>query len=132
MTRLLYVALFAVSLASATPLSTSHEAARQRGGFTLALLVAEGLPHGTVNNSYIVVLKNGLAPALMQNHMNFLQNVHATNADIFGGITHVYDAHVKGYAGKFSAVARQHYLRNSIRTKTYIAATEQPWSDVIK
>lgn len=104
MTRLLYVTLLAVSLASATPLSTYHEAPRQRAGFTLAPLVAEEHPHGTVNNSYIVMLKDGLAPALMQNHMNFLQNVHASDplGDLLGGITHVYDAHVKGYAGKFS------------------------------
>ncbi|EIW54006.1 uncharacterized protein TRAVEDRAFT_153966 [Trametes versicolor FP-101664 SS1] len=104
MTRLLYVTLLAVSLASATPLSTYHETPRQRAGFTLAPLVAEEHPHGTVNNSYIVMLKDGLAPALMQNHMNFLQNVHASDplGDLLGGITHVYDAHVKGYAGKFS------------------------------
>ncbi|KAI0629713.1 peptidase S8/S53 domain-containing protein [Trametes polyzona] len=104
MSRLLFVTLLAVSLASATPLSTHHEVTRQRAGFTLAPLVAAEHPHGTVNNSYIVMLKDGLEPALMQNHMNFLQNVHASDplADMLGGITHVYDAHVKGYAGKFS------------------------------
>ncbi|KAI0366725.1 hypothetical protein BV20DRAFT_971453 [Pilatotrama ljubarskyi] len=104
MTRLLYVTLLAVSLVSATPLSTYHETPRQRAGFTLAPLVAEEHPHGTVNNSYIVMLKDGIAPALMQNHMNFLQSVHSSDplADMFDGLTHVYDAHVKGYAGKFS------------------------------
>ncbi|KAI0667120.1 peptidase S8/S53 domain-containing protein [Trametes maxima] len=104
MTRLLYVTLLAVSLASATPLSTYHETPRQRAGFTLAPLVAEEHPHGTVNNSYIVMLKDGIAPALIQNHMNFLQNTHASDplADMFEGLTHVYDSHVKGYAGRFS------------------------------
>ncbi|KAJ8501769.1 hypothetical protein ONZ51_g398 [Trametes cubensis] len=104
MTRLLYVTLLAVSLASATPLSTYHEPSRQRAGFTLAPLVAEEHPHGTVNNSYIVMLKDGIEPALMQNHMNFLQNVHASDpsSEMYEGLTHVYDAHVKGYAGKFS------------------------------
>ncbi|KAH9856737.1 peptidase S8/S53 domain-containing protein [Lenzites betulinus] len=104
MSRLLFVTLIAVSLASATPLSTHNETPRQRAGFTVAPLVAEEHPHGTVNNSYIVMLKDGLAPALMQNHMNFLQNAHASDplADAFAGLTHVYDAHIKGYAGKFS------------------------------
>ncbi|KAI0764380.1 peptidase S8/S53 domain-containing protein [Trametes elegans] len=104
MARLLYVTLLAVSLASATPLSTHNETPRQRAGFTLAPLVAEEHPHGTVNNSYIIMLKDGVAPTLMQNHMNFLQNVHASDplADALEGLTHVYDSHVKGYAGKFS------------------------------
>ncbi|KAH9888417.1 peptidase S8/S53 domain-containing protein [Cubamyces lactineus] len=104
MTRLLYVTLLAVSLASATPLSTYHEPSRQRAGFTLAPLVAEDHPHGTVNNSYIVMLKDGIEPALMQNHLNFLQTVHAQDSfsEMYEGLTHVYDAHVKGYAGKFS------------------------------
>ncbi|KAI8978229.1 peptidase S8/S53 domain-containing protein [Trametes punicea] len=104
MTRLLYVTLLAVSLVSATPLSTHHETTRQRAGFTLAPLIAEEHPHGTVNNSYIVMLKDGIEPALMQNHMNFLETLHASDplSHLFDGLTHVYDAHVKGYAGKFS------------------------------
>ncbi|KAI9061436.1 hypothetical protein FKP32DRAFT_1613077 [Trametes sanguinea] len=104
MTRLLYVTLLAVSLVSATPLSTHYETTRQRAGFTLAPLIAEEHPHGTVNNSYIVMLKDGVEPALMQNHMNFIQTLHASDplAHLFDGLTHVYDSHVKGYAGKFS------------------------------
>ncbi|KAI0827686.1 peptidase S8/S53 domain-containing protein [Trametes gibbosa] len=109
MSRLLFVTLLAVSLASATPLSTHHETQRQRAGFTMAPLVAEEHPHGTVNNSYIIMLKDGIAPALMQNHLNFLQNAHASDvhAQTLDGLTHVYNAHVKGYAGKFSEATIQ-------------------------
>lgn len=105
MSRLLCVTLLAVSLASATPLSTYHAETRRVAGITLAPLVAAEHPHGTVNNSYIVMLKEGIAPALMTNHMNFLDTVHSTDplADALGGLTHLYDGHVKGYAGKFSS-----------------------------
>ncbi|TFK83434.1 hypothetical protein K466DRAFT_665835 [Polyporus arcularius HHB13444] len=105
MARLLVVTLLAVSLASAKPLSTSYGTPRNVAGMTLAPFHVDEHPHGTVNNSYIVMLKDGVAPALMANHMNFLQNVHSADpeADAFAGLTHVYDGHVKGYAGKFSA-----------------------------
>ena len=105
MSRLLCVTLLAVSLASATPLSTYPSTDRRVAGVTLAPLVAHEHPHGSVNNSYIVMLKDGIAPALLANHMNFLQTVHASDpeGDAFAGLTHVYDGHIKGYAGKFSA-----------------------------
>ena len=105
MSRLLCVTLLAVSLASATPLSTYHATTRQVAGMTLAPLMEDVHPQGTVNNSYIVMLKDGVAPALMANHMNFLQNVHASDpeADAFAGLTHVYDGLVMGYAGRFSS-----------------------------
>ncbi|KZT03928.1 uncharacterized protein LAESUDRAFT_728628, partial [Laetiporus sulphureus 93-53] len=41
----------------------------------------------------------------MRNHLNFLQSVHEAYPlmdDTDGGLTHVYDGHIKGYAGKFS------------------------------
>jgi cerevisin len=68
------------------------------------LLVAEH-PHGTVNNSYIVMLKPSVTPALLSNHMNFVSTVHASSdfaGDDAAGLRHVYDSHVKGYAGTFS------------------------------
>ena len=104
MTRLLVVTLLAVSLASAKPLSTAYGAPRNVAGMTLAPLHVEEHPHGTVNNSYIIMLKDGTAPTLMANHMNFVQTVHAADpeADAFAGLTHVYDGHILGYAGKFS------------------------------
>ncbi|TBU22312.1 peptidase S8/S53 domain-containing protein [Dichomitus squalens] len=104
MTRLLYVTLLAVSLVSATPLSTYHDSPRRVSGMTVAPLYVEEHPHGTVNNSYIIMLKDGTAPTLLANHMNFVQTVHAADpeADAFAGLTHVYDGHILGYAGKFS------------------------------
>ncbi|TFK50821.1 hypothetical protein OE88DRAFT_1659912 [Heliocybe sulcata] len=103
---ILSLSLLAVSLASsalATPLSTSPQyASRQR--LVPAPFMEEAHPHGTVNNSYIVMLKNELPTALMQNHLNFLQSVH--EADPLqgeeSGLRHVYDGHVKGYAGHFT------------------------------
>ena len=104
MARLLCVTLLAVSLVSATPLSTYHDTPRRVSGMTVAPLYVEEHPHGTVNNSYIIMLKDGTAPTLMANHMNFVQTVHAADpeADAFAGLTHVYDGHILGYAGKFS------------------------------
>lgn len=104
MARSLYLTLLAVSLVSATPLSTRHDSPRRPPGVTVAPLHVEEHPHGTVNNSYIIMLKDGVAPGLVANHMNFLQNVHAADAaaDALAGLTHVYDGHIQGYAGKFS------------------------------
>ncbi|OBZ69847.1 hypothetical protein A0H81_10084 [Grifola frondosa] len=88
MSSLLCISLLVVSLASsgyATPLSTHpYDILRERSAIAIAPLMVAEHPHGTVNNSYIVMLKGDIAPALMQNHMNFLQGVH------------------EGYAGKFS------------------------------
>ena len=110
MSRLLCVTLLAVSLASAKPLSTYHGTPREAASITFAPLHVDEHPHGTVNGSYIVMLKDGVEPTLMANHMNFLQNVHAVDpdADAFAGLTHVYDAHVKGYAGRFSDFVVDH------------------------
>ena len=69
------------------------------------LLVAEH-PHGTVNNSYIVMLKSQTGADVLQNHMNFVQFAHQESPlvgdELAGGLRHVYDSHVKGYAGAFS------------------------------
>lgn len=110
MARSLYLTILAVSLASATPLSTYHDSPRRAPGMTVAPLHVEEHPHGTVNNSYIIMLKDGVAPTLMANHMNFVQNVHAADAaaDAFAGLTHVYDGHIQGYAGKFSRNVIEH------------------------
>ncbi|KAH9910997.1 peptidase S8/S53 domain-containing protein [Epithele typhae] len=110
MSRLLFVTLLAVSLASASPLSTSHGTPRDVFATNLAPLVHEQHPHGTVNGSYIIVLKDGVEPSLVANHLNFVQNVHAADpaADAFAGLTHVYQTHLKGYAGHFSDLVLDH------------------------
>ena len=100
--------VLAVALgASASPLSTDpHSIPRERAPLAVAPLLVEEHPHGTVNNSYIVMLKPNVAPALMANHMNFVQFAHQESQlagdDLVGGLRHVYDSHVKGYSGAFS------------------------------
>lgn len=63
-------------------------------------------PYGTVNNSYIIVLRDDLPQAVIQNHMNFLQMVHTSDSllgnEFAEGLRHVYDGHLKGYAGEFT------------------------------
>ncbi|RDB25302.1 Subtilisin-like serine protease pepC [Hypsizygus marmoreus] len=99
------VAITLVSSATATPLSTPpHHAPSYDSPLTLAPLVVSEHPHGTLNNSYIVMLKHDLPPSLKTNHFNFLQMAH--NADPLAaegsGIQQVYDGHINGYAGRFS------------------------------
>jgi hypothetical protein len=102
----MYLTLLAVALgAAASPLSTPHDIPRERSMFTLAPLLVEEHPHGTVNSSYIVMLKPQTGAEVMQNHMNFVQLAHAESGfaavDGVDGLKHVYDGHVKGYAGMF-------------------------------
>lgn len=107
MYSLLSTALFSLGVA-AGPLSTSH-AAVQNSARTLTLAPVF-LPHAEVaqnaiNNSYIVVLKQG---AVLDDHVMSAQTVHAASPlenVQGGGIRHVYDSHIKGYAGLFSQQA---------------------------
>lgn len=102
------LAVILVPLAQANPLSTHpYDVTRERQAFTMAPLIKEHHPHGSVNNSYIVMLKDDVAPERMTNHMNFVQAVHnehpLVSEDEFArGLRHVYDGHVKGYSGHFS------------------------------
>lgn len=103
------LSLLSLSLAgaaSAKPLSTSPRyEARRDAPLAVAPLFVDHHPHGTVNNSYIVVLKDGASSVHVQNHLNFLEAVHSTNplaGVVDAGLSHVYDSHIKGYAGKFS------------------------------
>ncbi len=105
----IYLTLLAVALgAAASPLSTNyHDIPRERSPIAMAPLLVAEHPHGTVNNSYIVMLKSNIAPALMQNHMNFVQQSHealplAGDDELSAGLRHVYDSQIKGYAGAFS------------------------------
>ncbi|EIW80493.1 hypothetical protein CONPUDRAFT_82713 [Coniophora puteana RWD-64-598 SS2] len=110
MTTLLSWSLLAVSFATSglsTPLSTSSNyASSRRPSFQPAPLHAFEHPHGSVNNSYIVVLRDDVPEQLVQNHMNFLQLAHESNSFLgnsnAGGIKHVYDGLLKGYAGEFA------------------------------
>lgn len=99
--------LSAAALALATPLSTSPDGAARRYSrpYAIAPLHHPGLPaHRVVNDSYIVMFKDGVHPAAFDNHFNFLQQAHESSPldREDGGLTHVWDAHIKGYAGYFS------------------------------
>ena len=111
MTRTVYLSLLAVALgAAASPLSTSpHAVPRGRSPLAVAPLLVEEHPHGTVNNSYIVMLKPHTTPLLLQNHMNFLAQAHQEHPlapspedELAAGLRHVWDARLKGYAGSQS------------------------------
>ena len=101
--------LLAVALAPAvlaTPLSTHTYNIPNRPQLNVAPLMVHEHPHGTINNSYIVVLRDELPQAMIQNHLNFLQYAHASDSflgDGFAdGIRHIYDGELKGYAGEFT------------------------------
>lgn len=103
------LALLVASLASsalATPLSTSLYSSQRRPYLGVAPLVEVEHVHGTINNSFIVVLKDDIPPSLMQNHLNFLQSAHQSDSfladNVASGLRHVYDTHIKGYAGEFT------------------------------
>ncbi|KAF8841753.1 hypothetical protein BDN67DRAFT_966852 [Paxillus ammoniavirescens] len=103
------VAFLAASLAStvlASPLSTSSYNTQRRPYLGLAPLAEVEHSHGIVNNSYIVVLKDDVPASLMQNHLNFLQTAHHSDSflgdGVATGLRHVYDTHIKGYAGEFT------------------------------
>ncbi|KAH9067729.1 subtilisin-like serine protease [Lactarius vividus] len=96
----------------ATPLSTNHQYdGRQGFPFVLAPVLTEAhqAPHGLINNSYIVVLKKDTPQAVVGNHFNFLQAAHAEDPllDDGNGVRHVYDSHIKGYAGQFTDAVLQ-------------------------
>jgi len=98
--------LLVLSLASsvlASPLSTDHAVNYQRPSLGLAPLMVLNHPHGTVNNSYIVVLKPGAANQL-ENHINFLTRTHSLNPleGSESGLQNVYQGIIHGYSGYFS------------------------------
>ena len=102
--RLSLLGLSLVSVVRSSPLSTSTHNSSPRAQWSIAPLVANEHPHGTVNNSYIVMFKDDVKPELMDNHFNFLQAAHYADPLLAdqSGIRHVYNGHISGYAGFFS------------------------------
>jgi len=91
--------------ALATPLSTYPVVQTNPSHLTLAPLEVSPHPHGTVNNSYIVILKDNLPVSLIQNHINFLMAAHNADplvGDDMAGISQIYEGHMNGYAGRFT------------------------------
>jgi cerevisin len=104
MASLFTLALSLAASVTSTPLSTnSFYSPPQRAPLALAPLFAEGHRYGSINNSYIVMLKKDTPSYMMQNHMNFLQVAHESEPLVDDGfaIKHVYDD-MNGYAGRFS------------------------------
>lgn len=108
MSRLLqwsFLAVIIVSSVVSTPLSTGPILNVEPSSMTLAPLVVVDHPHGTVNNSYIVLLKDDLPPSIMNSHMSFLLAAHNDDplvGDDLAGINHIYEGHITGYAGRFT------------------------------
>lgn len=102
-----FLSLILAAAALATPLSTNHQYDGRQGSplYLAPLHTAEHeAPHGLVNNSYIVMLKKDLPLAALDNHYNFVHAAHAEDPhfDDDSGIRHIFDSHIKGYAGKFT------------------------------
>ncbi|TFY71609.1 hypothetical protein EVG20_g1402 [Dentipellis fragilis] len=143
MTRTLSISFLAASLAAlavANPLSTTPDyVPRQRSPVIMApVLVAEHeAPHGIINNSYIVMLKKDLPQAAVDNHYNFLQVAHSEDPllEEESGLRHVYDGHVRGYAGRFSQGVLQRirqmpevdYIERDQIVKTQAIQKSAPW-----
>ncbi|KAJ7578334.1 peptidase S8/S53 domain-containing protein [Mycena floridula] len=108
MSLLIISSLFAASAVYSSPLSTSSfNAAPVRSSLSLAPLYdAPVVSHGVINNSYIVMLNPATPLDAINNHFNFLAAAHEADPfigdDNEGGLKHVYDTHVRGYAGSFS------------------------------
>jgi len=143
MSPILSLSLFSLSLVAsslATPLSTSHNyGALQGTPLVLAPLhtAEHEAPHGLINGSYIVMLKKDMPLAALDNHYNFLEAAHAEDPhlDGNGGIRHVFDSHIKGYAGKFTDRVLQRirempevdYIERDQVVRTQEVQTSAPW-----
>jgi len=122
LSRYTVVALSVAASAYASPLSTNTNYAPRTNGFSIAPLIEAPHAHGFVNNSYIVTFKDNVAPHLVENHFNFLQQTHAADALTPGlsGIRNIYDGHVKGYSGHFSE-----RVINELRTMPEVELVER-------
>lgn len=137
------VLLAAAALSLASPLSTSHDGPGIRSArpHPIAPLNHPGVaPHRLVNDSYIVMFKDGVHPASFDNHFNFLSQAHESDPldHEDAGLTHVWDAHIKGYAGRFSRdvvelIRRQpevDYVEHDQIVHTLETQKQAPWVSV--
>jgi cerevisin len=141
MRSVFHLSLLAISFVGssyATPLSTNPlNAPRQRSSWSFAPLEASEHPD-TINNSYIVMLKDDVPSSLLMYHLNFLSRAHDADpllGDDASGIQHVYDGHIKGYAGRFTeSVVHQirsmpevAYVERDQVVRTMETQTGAPW-----
>ncbi|KAF5316887.1 hypothetical protein D9611_003747 [Ephemerocybe angulata] len=135
-TKWAVVAVSCISAVLATPLSTPLSPPG-RSSVGLAPLLASDHPHGTVDNSYIVILKDDVHPDAKAEHLTFLQQLHSEDPLIgdLSGIQQVYDGHIHGYAGRFTErVLEQLRLRPEVAyvekdqiVKTTEVQRSAPW-----
>jgi cerevisin len=135
-----FLSLTLAAAALATPLSTNHQYNGRQGPhlYIAPLYTAEHeAPHGLVNNSYIVMLKKDLPLVALANHYNFVHAAHSEDPhfDDDSGIRHIFDSHIKGYAGKFTNQVLQRirempevdYVERDQIVKTQDTQTSAPW-----
>lgn len=115
------VAFSLISIAQTTPLSPNPPNSQAHSSVSLAPLVVTEHHYGTINNSYIVILKN-LPSSLKNNHFNFLQAAHENDPLLSedSGIQHIYDGSVNGYAGRFTT-----RVIDLVRARPEVAYIEQ-------
>ena len=136
--RWVLVASSAIAV-SATPLSTNPDARARNSPLSFAPLIASEHPHGSVNNSYIIVLKDNISEELKVNHLNFLQALHTSDplvGDELSGVQRVYEG-IHGYSGRFTeSVIEQlrtlpevDYIEKDqiVRTQKTNTQTGAPW-----
>lgn len=133
--------LVAFSLASAvhsTPLSTSHNNGAAAPRWSLAPLIKDSHPHGSMNDSYIVMFKPESQTHHVDNHLNFLATAHSESAfasDLDAGLRQVYDGHIRGYAGRFApntiaairAMPEVAYVEHDQIVRTQDVQRTAPW-----
>lgn len=121
-----------------TPISTSsHDAYPQRVQFALAPLMASYHPHGTINDSYIIVLKKDVSQNVLQNHFNFLQMAHEADplTGELSGLRHTYSSNILGYSGRFTngvldlirAMPEVDYVERDQIVRTMDVQKQAPW-----
>ncbi|TFK26338.1 serine-type endopeptidase [Coprinopsis marcescibilis] len=132
------VASSCIASVLATPLSTSTDGRPRRSPISLAPLLASEHPHGTVNNSYIIMLKDNISPDLKLNHLNFLQSLHQTDplTGDLSGVQKVYQQ-IHAYSGHFTdSVIQQlrtlpevEYIERDqiVRTQDFRTQRTAPW-----
>ncbi|KAJ7647827.1 peptidase S8/S53 domain-containing protein [Roridomyces roridus] len=137
MASLITLALF-LAATGATPLSTSHYyPADSRTPISLASFTNEHR-YGLINDSYIVMFKQGTPGNVLQNHFNFLQAAHQTSPLVDGefAVRHVYTQQ-PGYSGRLSPGAVEQLRElpevesieqdQIVRTQDFKTQKSAPW-----
>ena len=121
-----------------SPLSTDPLDELQQRSHMMAPIIEAEHPYGTINNSYIVVFKDNITPALMYNHLDLLARVQDEDRsfDEEDGLRHVYEGVIKGYAGRFSHAVLRHIRSmpevNYVERDQIVSTQQKPRQQVIQ